>query len=172
MRDVRAVQYCQYVQKWSGWKSRDGGKTPLSRTPRRALLRAVFVVSLLAPPCHNNPRRRRSHAWKMCYGGRGGGLDRVGIWLFDDRREGALLDNAVGLMGNSTEPKSAVKAHIRAMAAKHGLKLPAKWQAKDAKKLVAKLNKQMREYAKIFEFERAAMLRDQLFELRASLTRK
>ena len=45
------------------------------------------------------------------------------------------LDNAVGLMGNSTEPKSAVKAHIRAMAAKHGLKLPAKWQAKDAKKL-------------------------------------
>ena len=34
------------------------------------------------------------------------------------------LDNAVGLIGNSSEPKSAVKAHIRAMAKKHGLKLP------------------------------------------------
>lgn len=34
------------------------------------------------------------------------------------------LDNAVGLRGNSKHSKSEVEAHIRAMAAKHGLKLP------------------------------------------------
>jgi len=37
---------------------------------------------------------------------------------------------------------------------------------KDAKKLVAKLNKQMREYAKIFEFERAAKLRDNILKIK------
>jgi len=37
---------------------------------------------------------------------------------------------------------------------------------KDAKKLVAKLNKQMREYARIFEFERAAKLRDKILDLK------
>ncbi len=36
----------------------------------------------------------------------------------------------------------------------------------DAKKLIVKLNKKMREYAKIFEFERAAETRDQIFRLK------
>lgn len=36
----------------------------------------------------------------------------------------------------------------------------------DAKKLVAKLNKKMREYAKIFEFEKAAKARDKIIHLR------
>lgn len=51
------------------------------------------------------------------------------------------LDNAVGLIGNSKHPKSEIKAHIRAMAKKHDLKLPAKWAkklAKQAAKVVAK----------------------------------
>ena len=36
----------------------------------------------------------------------------------------------------------------------------------DAKKLVVKLNKKMREYAKIFEFEKAAKIRDKIIKLR------
>lgn len=40
------------------------------------------------------------------------------------------LDNAVGLRGNSSHPKSAVEAHIRAMATKHGLTLPDSMSAK------------------------------------------
>jgi len=36
----------------------------------------------------------------------------------------------------------------------------------DAKKLVVKLNKKMREYAKIFEFEKAAKIRDKIIRLR------
>jgi len=36
----------------------------------------------------------------------------------------------------------------------------------DAKKLVVKLNKKMREYAKIFEFEKAAKVRDKIITIR------
>ena len=36
----------------------------------------------------------------------------------------------------------------------------------DAKKLIVKLNKKMREYAKIYEFERAAQVRDHIAKLR------
>jgi len=36
----------------------------------------------------------------------------------------------------------------------------------DAKKLIGKLNKKMREYAKIYEFERAAQVRDRIIKLR------
>jgi phage head maturation protease len=43
------------------------------------------------------------------------------------------LDNAVRLAGRGKNPKAA-KAHIRAMAAKHGLKLPEKWSEKLARK--------------------------------------
>ena len=48
------------------------------------------------------------------------------------------LDNAVGLRGNSKHSKSEVEAHIRAMATKHGLKLPESMSEKAEK--VAKVS--------------------------------
>jgi Putative phage serine protease XkdF len=42
------------------------------------------------------------------------------------------LDNAVGLSGNASDPAKA-KAHIRAMATKHGLSLPKSWDEDDKK---------------------------------------
>ena len=43
------------------------------------------------------------------------------------------LDNAVGLRGNSKHSKSEVEAHIRAMATKHGLKIPESMNEKTEK---------------------------------------
>jgi len=60
--------------------------------------------------------------------------------------------------------REAVQA---AREAKHVSETPARYSAAELSKLVAELEAEMREAAKALDFETAARLRDQLFELRA-----
>ena len=60
--------------------------------------------------------------------------------------------------------REAVQA---AREAKHVSETPARYSAEELSKLVAELEAEMREAAKALDFETAARLRDQLFELRA-----